>query len=93
MSFAETMVSLAIIFVLFGSLVPLMHTMHASLQLKKERVAAYETLYDAAVLHQRSAASSGSRMAEGIRFNWRMTDQLCVEYDNYRGEAEKLCIR
>ncbi|AQQ53009.1 hypothetical protein [Planococcus lenghuensis] len=81
------MLSLTIVFILFGSLVPLMQGMHTSLQLKKERVAAYETLYEGA----RLGTPGGTRMAEGIRFTWQMTDRLCVYYDNFRNEKETIC--
>lgn len=84
------MLSLSIVFLLFGFLVPLMHGMHISLQLKKERVAAYETLYEGAQLVE-SGIINGRRTAEGVQFTWELTDRLCVRYKNFRNEAEELC--
>ncbi|ANU11165.1 hypothetical protein A1A1_12447 [Planococcus antarcticus DSM 14505] len=86
------MVSLLMVFIIFGSLLPVMLNVQQSLQLKKERVSAYETLHEAAREMRSTGLVSGQRTVNGIVYNWKMTGQLCVDYADYKGEIEQLCV-
>lgn len=86
------MVSLFMVFIIFGSLLPIMHSVQQSLQVKKERVSAFETLHEAAREISSTGATKGQRLVNGIVYSWEMADQLCVDYADYKGQREQLCI-
>lgn len=90
-SWAETMVSLFMVFIIFGSLLPAMLSVQQSLHAKKERVSAYETLHEAARQIASTGAVAGQRTVNGTIYKWRFADQLCVDYANYQGERAELC--
>lgn len=85
------MLSLFIVFLVFGSLLPLIHEMQARLELKKERLAAYETLHEAAKTIAAEGSSEGSRTVNGILYSWQ-AEGHCVEYADFRGEDQRLCL-
>lgn len=91
MSWAETMVSLFMVFIIFGSLLPAMLSVQQSLQVKKERVSAFETLHEAAREIHSTGALHGRRSVNGIVYSWEMADSLCVDYADFRGQQERLC--
>ncbi|TWT08186.1 hypothetical protein FQV26_10355 [Planococcus sp. CPCC 101016] len=86
------MVSLFMVFIIFGSLLPAMLSVQQSLQEKKERTSAFETLHEAARKISSSGALQGQRTVNGIVYNWEMADRLCVDYADFKGEQEQLCI-
>ncbi|MGI2326591.1 hypothetical protein [Planococcus sp. YIM B11945] len=92
-SWAETMVSLLMLFILFGSLLPIMQHMHQSLQLKKERVAAYETLHEAAKEIHSEQVRTGARTVNGVVYTWEKTENLCVAYTDYQNAQRDICIK
>lgn len=85
------MVSLFMVFVIFGSLLPVMFSVQQSLHAKKERVSAFETLHEAAREIRSTRQSTGRRTVNGIVYSWEMADRLCVEYEDYKGRHEQLC--
>ncbi len=87
------MISLVIIFVVFGSLLPLMMGAQHSLHVKKERTSAVETLHEAAREMKLTGASKGQRLVNGISYRWEMTDQLCVTYVDFKDRQRKICIQ
>ncbi|MFC4711999.1 hypothetical protein [Planococcus dechangensis] len=91
-SVAETMLSLFMVFLVFGSLLPLIQEMHIRLELKKERHAAYETLHEAAKQIVQSDAKAGTRTVNGIIYSWQ-SEGHCVQYSDYRGEEQRLCVK
>lgn len=77
---------------IFGTLLPnLTHiTMH--LHKKKYSMHAAETLYRAAVLSRAYEQSSGSRVVEGITYDWQvMGSEICTNYTLYEEELRK-CV-
>ncbi|WP_237150331.1 hypothetical protein [Planococcus maritimus] len=88
---AETMLSLFMVFLVFGSLLPLAHEMHVRLELKKERLVAYETLHEAARTIASTGRTEGQRSVNGILYSWQ-ADGHCVEYVNFKGKQEHLCV-
>ena len=90
-SWAETMLSLMIIFMLFGTLMPLMQKMQQTLDDKQLRATAYETMHEAAKTIRSSGASSGRRTMNGSVFEWEFEAGLCVHYKNYLLQPVTLC--
>ncbi|TWT09382.1 hypothetical protein FQV28_05755 [Planomicrobium sp. CPCC 101079] len=86
------MLSLAMVFVLFGSLLPVLHGMHEKLQLKRERAAAFETMYEGAIEMQSENAKSGMRTINGTVYHWQMDTHMCASYNTYKGEPEVVCL-
>lgn len=79
------------VFLVFGSLLPLVHEMQTRLELKKERYAAYETLHEAAKVIAVSDSDAGSRIVNGIVYYWE-AEGHCVEYTNFRGQEQNICL-
>lgn len=86
------MLSLLIIFMLFGTLLPLMQKMHGTLNDKEMRLTGYETLHEAAKRIQANGEISGVRTVNGTLYSWTYGEQLCVEYGNYRSLPEIVCL-
>ncbi len=87
------MLSLAMLFMLFGTLLPMMQHLQQSLHAKKERLVAFETLHEAAIEIKGYGSVIGERQAGGIRYRWEMTDKLCVFYDDYRNSPTQECLK
>lgn len=88
---AETMLSLFMVFLVFGSLLPLVHDMQVKLELKKERLAAYETLHEAAKSIASTGSTEGQRSVNGILYSWQ-AEGHCVDYVNFQGKQVRLCL-
>lgn len=87
------MVSLLIITMLFGTLVPTMQKMHQSLESKQLRGTAYETMHEAAKVILSTGASSGERTVNEVLFKWEYGSELCVSYLDYRLSPVTICER
>ncbi|MDN7240483.1 hypothetical protein QWY14_01715 [Planococcus sp. N028] len=87
------MLSLMMVFVLFGTLLPVLHGVHEKLQLKKERVTAYETLHEGALQMQSEKSTYGTRTVNGVAYQWQMDEYLCVRYNNYKGTPTAICLK
>lgn len=87
----ETVVSLFIAFSIFGTLLPAMQQMHESLELKRERVNAYETLHEAAKEMKQSGKVSGMRRVDTVLYEWKSAPELCVSYHTYQRQRETIC--
>ncbi|RNF41286.1 hypothetical protein [Planococcus salinus] len=86
------MLSLFIVMLLFGAVLPVSQQLQESLQLKKERVAAYETMYEGAKEMKASGSAEGERLVDGVVYSWAIGVSVCVEYENYKGAGEILCL-
>lgn len=80
------------LFMLFGTLLPVMHQLQQSIHLKKERMIAYETLHEGAKEIRYLQNESGKRQVNGTVYRWEMAEQLCVYYENYRQVEKTICI-
>ncbi|TAA70667.1 hypothetical protein [Planococcus salinarum] len=90
-SWAETMLSLMIIFMLFGTLLPLMQKMQQTLDDKQMQATAYETMHEAARTILATGSSSGRRAVNGTIYTWEFNSELCVSYNNYRFMPVTVC--
>lgn len=86
------MLSLLMLFMLFGTLLPVMQHLQQSIHMKKERMLAYETLHEGAKEMQALGNTSGERQINGVLYRWEMAEQLCVRYENYKQVEKSLCI-
>ena len=81
-SWPEAMLSLVIIMVIFGSLLPLAATLTSSVTGKKQEMIAAQTSYQAAILYKSSGQATGSRTHEDLQYDWIVSDgQICVDYE------------
>lgn len=85
------MLSLLIIFMLFGTLLPLVQKMQQTLYDKSLRLTAFETMYEAAKEIRATGADSGERTVNKVVFSWEYDSQLCVSYKTYRLLPETVC--
>lgn len=87
------MLSLLIVMMIFGTLVPTMLKMQQTLDDKQLRVSAFETLHEAAKIMKATGATSGERSVNAVLFQWEYSGQLCVAYNNYRSSQETVCAK
>lgn len=81
-SWPEAMLSLVIIMVIFGSLLPLATTLTSSVTGKKSAMIAAQTTYQAAILFKSSGQATGRRIHEDLHYDWTVGDgQICVAYE------------
>lgn len=92
LSWAETMLSLLIVFMLFGTLLPTMQKMHQTLDDKHLQAAAYETLHEAAKMMKIYGSASGKRSVNNVDYLWVYSTDLCVHYENNRAEPKIICV-
>ncbi|EMF45425.1 hypothetical protein B481_3288 [Planococcus halocryophilus Or1] len=59
---------------------------------KKERVSAFETLHEAAREISATGKLQGQRQVNNIFYSWKMEEQLCVEYVDYKEQRRRICI-
>lgn len=87
------MLSLFILFLVFGTLVPAIQQMQQTIHLKKERVIAYETLHEAAKQVRHLDSTEGVRTVDGMAYTWRYDGRLCVRYETFQGVQKSICER
>lgn len=91
-SWPEAMLSLFIVMVIFGSLLPLSTNLTIALDSKKQSAIAAETGYQAAVHYRTSGQLTGSREHDGRTYQWVVSAaSVCVTYESAR-EEESRCI-
>lgn len=80
------------LFMIFGTLLPMMQQLQQSVHLKKEQLIAYETLHEAAKQVLDSDTSSGVRKVNGRSYRWQMGEQLCVDYEDFLAQLHRVCL-
>ncbi len=81
-SWPEAMLSLVIVLVIFGSLLPLATNLTSSVIEKKQAMIAAETSYQAAIHFKSSGRTMGRRTHEELDYDWTVSnDQICVAYE------------
>ncbi len=91
-SFAETLLTVLIIFTLAGTIIPFSYKMNKSLEKAKVQLHAAEVAYNAAKIILFEGSTSGSSLIEDIIYQWDYDGHtLCVKYEFYH-EEEKTCI-
>lgn len=80
------------LFMLFGTLLPMMQQLQQSLHLKRERMVAYETLHEAAKEIAATGNVRGERTVNGSAYRWELLERLCVEYEDFRMRSHRECL-
>ncbi|PIC65313.1 hypothetical protein CSV79_01440 [Sporosarcina sp. P13] len=91
-SWPEAMLSLAIIMVIFSSLLPMAMKLTTSVVAKKHAMIAAQTSYQAAIYYRASGQTTGVRTHEDLDYHWTVNEEeICVLYENLRG-ASNHCV-
>ncbi|MDW0117338.1 hypothetical protein QTL97_10365 [Sporosarcina thermotolerans] len=91
-SWPESILSLGIVMVIFGTLFPFYSHMSARLEMKRLEMHAAETVYHAAILHKSYGLSEGVNRIEEVTYIWTVNaDSICVMYKSIETEVIK-CI-
>ncbi|MGE7837024.1 hypothetical protein [Viridibacillus arvi] len=89
----ETLLTLVITLTIFGTLLPALQMMKGTLSDKKMAMYAAETAYQAAQRVEQGEQLQGSRTIESVIYQWYfMNNEVCVFYENLKGQQQK-CIR
>ena len=87
-SWPEALLTLAIVMLIFGTLLPFASAITAQLQLKKLEMYAAETALQGAVYFKAHGLTGGIRRFEKVDFHWAIEGQsICV---SYKPEVEEL---
>ncbi|MCG7345145.1 hypothetical protein MHZ92_13445 [Sporosarcina sp. ACRSL] len=91
-SWPESILSLVIITVIFGTLLPLYSHLATRLELKRLGMHAAESAYHGAILHNAYGLMAGTNRVEMVDYNWAIeTGVICVTYRYIEKDFEK-CI-
>ncbi|WP_318615009.1 hypothetical protein [Sporosarcina sp. YIM B06819] len=91
-SWPEAILTLAVVMVIFGTLLPLASTMTTKLQMKKLQMYAAETALQGAIYFKAYGWLEGNRQENGIDFDWTIEGQaVCVRYKIVDKAIEK-CV-
>ncbi|KXH87449.1 hypothetical protein [Sporosarcina sp. HYO08] len=91
-SWPEAILTLGILVVIFGSLLPFASAMAVKLTDKKFAIYAAETALQATILWRLHGTIEGSRIMEGVQYDWAIVERgICVEY-LAREKVERKCL-
>jgi len=91
-SLIESLLTVAIIMLIAGSLVPLHSKLNQSLYQKKTELHASEVAYQGALQVARGDSINGSIEIEGIMYNWQYENaRICVSF-HHTGKGHVKCI-
>lgn len=88
----ETLLTIVIIMLIAGSLVPLQSTLRQTLHHQKLQLHASEVAYQGSLQVMRGQAYSGVMHVEGVRYVWQFEDdKICVTFHDVKGNRLK-CV-
>lgn len=91
-SWPEAILTLTIMIVVFGTLLPFGSHMSAKLQDKRLTMHAMEAALKGAILYQAYGQALGVISIEDTQYQWKVSgSQVCVSY-TYRNRAEEKCV-
>ncbi|WP_262173338.1 hypothetical protein [Saccharococcus sp. Marseille-Q5394] len=91
-SWPESILSLVIVTVIFGTLLPFYSTMSTRLEVKRLGMHAAESAYHSAILYRSYGIVSGTNRIEKTLYNWSVEGEgICVTYHYIEREFVK-CI-
>lgn len=80
-SWPEALLTLTILLVVFGTLLPLATHMTSSLHQKKQTMRAAETAYQGMITYSAYGIRQGTRIIEDVTYDWLIEgDSICVSY-------------
>ena len=91
-SWPEAILTLTIVMVIFGTLLPLASTMSLKLQMKKSQMYAAETALQGAIYFKAYGLQEGVREVDGVNYKWSIEGQsVCVSY-SIVNRAGRKCV-
>lgn len=91
-SLIEALLTLMILMLITGSLVPLHSRLNSSLYAAKTELHASEVAYQGALQVKRGEASAGTLFLENVEYNWRLRNSsICVSF-KVAGKEHLKCI-
>lgn len=91
-SWPEAILTLTIVMVIFGTLLPLASTMSLKLQIKKSQMYAAETALQGAIYFKAYGLLEGVRQVDSVNYDWVIEGQsVCVSY-NIVNQARRKCV-
>ncbi|MDN4609025.1 hypothetical protein [Sporosarcina highlanderae] len=89
-SWPESILSLGIVMVIFGTLFPFYSHMTMRLEMKRLEMHAAETAYHGAILHKSYGLSEGINRIQEVAYKWTVnSDSICVKYNFIETEVIK----
>lgn len=80
-SWPESILTLTIVIVIFGTLLPFATAVTSKLQMKKAQMYATETALQGAIYFSSYGLIEGIRQVEGVDYDWTVNGQsVCVSY-------------
>ncbi|MBE1553761.1 hypothetical protein [Sporosarcina limicola] len=80
-SWPEAILTLTVVLLIFGTLLPLASTMTLKLQLKKSEMHATEAALQGAILYSAYGLVGGIRHVNGMDYDWTVEgNSICVTY-------------
>ena len=91
-SWPEAILTLTIVMVIFGTLLPLASTMSLKLQIKKSQMYAAETALQGAIYFKAYGLLEGVHQVDGVNYDWAIEGQsVCVSY-NILNQDRRKCV-
>ncbi|MFD1926574.1 hypothetical protein ACFSFY_00605 [Sporosarcina siberiensis] len=91
-SWPEAMLTLLIVLIVFGTLLPLATKTTSFIHAKKQLMRAAETAYHGSILYKAYRIDSGTHTIEDLNYDWKIDDNsVCVSYLVIDKEEEK-CV-
>lgn len=91
-SWPEAVLTLTILLVIFGTLLPLATHMTSILYQKKQSMRAAETAYQGMIIYNAYGIKEGTRIIEDATYDWLIEeDSICVSYV-VGDKAAKKCV-
>ncbi|WP_438310730.1 hypothetical protein [Sporosarcina sp. FA9] len=89
-SWPEAMLTLTIVLIIFGTLLPLATKTTAAIHTKKQLMRAAETAYHGSILFKAYGIDSGTHTIDDLNYNWKIGGNfVCVSYLVIDKEEEK----
>lgn len=80
-SWPESILSLVVVAVIFGTLLPFYSHLSARLEMKRLSMHASESAYHGALIYNSYGMMVGAKLIDGTIFNWSVEDEgVCVAY-------------
>lgn len=87
------MLTIAILFMITGVLIPLMVGIRGQLEDKKRSMHAAETAYHSVFEARYSKVEDGERRIDGVVYHWKREGRrICIEYFSHNSSSKRICV-
>lgn len=89
----ESILGLTMFFVIFSTLIPIVHTMYRNIENKKVQLHAMISNLDAVIEHQNDSSKlNGMFLIENRRYSWYLSEnRICTHYE-IEGIGKTTCV-